>query len=83
MKSFIKKIVNNFFKLFKIKENKIVFESGRNLVDGNCKAVYDYMVENNYNNYKLVWLVKKGTDVSGLRKNDYVYYKTFKALYHL
>lgn len=83
MRNFLKKLINKFFRIFIVKENKIVFESGRNLVDGNCKAVYDYMVEHNYDNYKLVWLVKKGTNVSGLRKKDYAYYKTFKALYHL
>lgn len=87
MKKIIKEIVflilNTIFKIFPIDQNKIVFESGRDLIDGNAKAIYDYMKENGVNKYKLVWLVSKTTDVSGVDKNDYAYYKTLKGTYHL
>ena len=37
MRKIIEIIVNLIFRMFKIEENKIVFESGRNLIDGNAK----------------------------------------------
>ena len=82
MKSFISKILNTFLRLFKI-QNKIVFESGRGLVDGNPKAVYEYFLKINQNKYRLMWLVEKGTDVSMLRKDDFCYYHTIRGYYHL
>lgn len=83
MKNTISKLINIIFKKFKVKNNKIIFESGRGLVDGNVKAVYDYIVENNINDFECIWLINKNTDISSLRKGDYVYYKTFKSYYHL
>lgn len=82
MKKILCFILNNFFGLFKI-QNKIVFETGRGMVDGNPKAVYDYLVENNIDKFRLIWLVEKNTDVSFVREGDYVYYKTLKNYYHL
>lgn len=87
MKSLKRKILssvlNFIFGFFKIQDNKIVFEASRGLVDGNTRAIYDYIVKNNINNFKTIWLVSKNTDVSELRNNDYVYYKTLKNYYHL
>ena len=83
MKQVISKIINLIFKNFKVQKNKIIFESGRGLVDGNVKAVYDYIVENNIDDFNCIWLVNKNTDTSPLRKKDYVYYKTLKSYYHL
>lgn len=83
MKKIISIILNFIFKHFKIKNNKIVFEAGRDLIDGNPKAVYEYIIDNYPNNYKTIWLVNKGTDVSALRKNDYAYYRTIRGYYHL
>lgn len=83
MKNTISKIINIIFKNFKVQNNKIIFESGRGLVDGNVKAVYDYIVENNITEIKCVWLVNKNTDTTSLRKGDYAYYKTLKSYYHL
>jgi len=83
MKHIIELLVNCIFRLFKINKNKIVFEAGRGMVDGNVKAVYDYMIENNIDQFKLIWLVNKDTDVSNLRMGDYAYYKTLKGYFHL
>lgn len=82
MKKKLSIILNFLFKIFPIK-NKIVFECGRGLIDGNPKSVYEYMKEIKQKKYKLIWLVEKGTDVSMLDKKDYIYYKNPRAYYHL
>lgn len=82
MRKVIEVIINLIFRMFKIDENKIIFESGRNLIDGNAKSVYDYLINEN-NNYKLIWLVNKDADVTGIDKKNYAYYKTLKGYYHL
>ena len=82
MRKLIAFFLNSFFRLFRIQE-KIVFETGRGLIDGNPKAVYDYLVSNYSDRFKLIWLIDKETDVSSLRKEDCVYYKTLKSYYHL
>ena len=79
-KRILTKIINITFQMFKI---QIVFESGRDLIDGNAKAIYDYMKKQSSNNYRLIWLVTKNTDVSNLDKKDYVYYKTLKGYFHI
>lgn len=83
MKEVIKKLINLVFEIFCINENKIVFESGRDLIDGNAKSIYDYIKKNNINNYRTIWLVTKETDVSKLEKDEYAYYKSLRGLYHL
>jgi len=56
MKGKIKKLVINFFSLFKIK-NVLVFESHADYGD-NSRAIFDYLVDNGYNKkYKLYWFV--------------------------
>lgn len=83
MKKAFEKIVNSFFHIFKIKNDVIIFECGRNKVDDNPLAIYEYMKKNNLDkNYKLVFLVKKGTDVSSLDSKDVYYYRTFSELYY-
>lgn len=83
MRKIVEIIINTFFRMFKIEDNKIVFESGRNLIDGNAKAVYDYLMSTNTDNFKMIWLVNKDTDVTGINKENYAYYKTLKGYYHL
>jgi len=83
MRKIIEIIVNLIFRMFKIEENKIVFESGRNLIDGNAKAVYDYLISTNPDKFKMIWLVNKDTNVTGINKEDYAYYKTLRGYYHL
>ena len=58
MKKVFEKIVNSFFHIFKIRNDVIVFESGRNKIDGNPKAIYLYLKENYPNKYKLIYLTK-------------------------
>lgn len=83
MKKIICSFLNIIFGLFKINDKKIVFASSRDLIDGNTKAVYDYIIENNITDFDIIWLVSRNTDVSPLRNGDYVYYKTLKSYYHL
>lgn len=83
IKNIISFFLNKLFTIFPIVPNKIVFESGRDLIDGNAKAIYNYIKKNDINNYRTIWLVTKSTDVSDIDTNDYAYYKTLKGLYHL
>ncbi len=83
MKSIISFLLNIFFHFFPVQNNKIIFESGRNKTDDNPFAIYEYFKKNNINNYKLIWIVSKKTDISKLDKNEYCYYRTFRAYYHL
>ena len=83
IKNIISFFLNKLFAIFSIVPNKIVFESGRDLIDGNAKAIYNYIKKNDINNYRTIWLVTKSTDVSDIDTNDYAYYKTLKGLYHL
>lgn len=83
IKNIISFFLNKLFAIFPIVPNKIVFESGRDLIDGNAKAIYNYIKKNDINNYRTIWLVAKSTDVSDIDTNDYAYYKTLKGLYHL
>ena len=81
MKNILSIIINFFFRRFKI-QKKILFQSQKNLTDGCPLAIYKYMKENNINDYKLVWIVEKGTDTSLINNDEYAFYRTFKALYH-
>lgn len=83
IKNIISFFLNKLFAIFPIVPNKIVFESGRDLIDGNAKAIYNYIKKNDINDYRTIWLVTKSTDVSDIDTNDYAYYKTLKGLYHL
>lgn len=83
MKKIISILLNNIFKIFKIKSNRIVFEAGRGLVDGNVYAIYDYIKNNCSDKFETIWLVNKDTDITLLNKEDFVYYKTLKSYYYL
>ena len=83
MKKILSFFLNAFFRMFPIQNNKITFESGRNKVDDNPLAIYEYIKKENINNFKLMWIVTKNTDVSMLKKGEYCYYKSFKSYYHL
>ena len=82
MKKMMIEIINIFFKIFKVKENKLLFETGRGKVDCAPRAIYEYIKNNCNDEFKTMWLVTKEMDVSSLRDGDYCYYGTFKALYH-
>lgn len=79
MKKVVGAILNFFANFFKVKENKILFQSGRSKVDCNPYAVYKYIKENCKDKFECVWLVEKDTDISMLDENDYAYYKTLKG----
>lgn len=79
MKKIVAFFINLLAKLFKVKDNKILFQSGRSKVDCNPYAIYKYIQENCAEKFDCVWLVEKDTDVSMLEKGDYCYYKTFKG----
>ena len=81
MKNIIKRIINFLFMIFKIDEKRILFECGRGMIDGSPKAIYDYLKSKHPNEYKLMWIVSKDTDVTGLDKKDYCYVNTIKSFY--
>ena len=83
MKKIISKFLNFILRFFKIRSNRIVFEAGRGLIDGNAYAIYDYIKNNYSDKFETIWLVNKDTDVSLLHNRDYVYYKTLKSYYYL
>lgn len=83
MKRIISKLLNFMFSFFKIRSNRIIFESGRGLIDGNVYAVYNYIKNNYSNDFETIWLVDKDTDVSLIHSHDYVYYKTLKSYFYL
>lgn len=83
MKKIISKLLNYIFYFFKVDEKKILFMSGRNLIDENPKALYFYIKKNCPNDFKTFWLVTKKTNISMLTKGDFVYYNSLKGLYVL
>ena len=67
MKKVFEKIVNSFFHIFKIRNDVIIFECGRNKVDDNPLAIYEYMKKSReyetllstiYNKLKLKYSIK-------------------------
>ena len=78
----LKKIINKFFSIFKIDDKKIVFQGNQNMVDGNPRAIYEYMKKSNPE-YRLICIVNKGVNTSFIPKKDCVYYKTLKSYFHL
>ncbi len=83
MKKLLSLLLNFIFKFTKIQNNKIIFESGRMRVDDNPLVLYKYIKANHPNQFRTIWIVKKGTDVSMLNKGDYYYNRTLMAYYHL
>jgi CDP-glycerol glycerophosphotransferase (TagB/SpsB family) len=67
-------------------KNIILFESLNDL-DCNSGAVFDYMIQHNYNNkYKMIWLVQDAAKFSGVRLKNVGFLKiydfTFKYIYY-
>lgn len=83
MKKLFSTILNFISKLLKVDEKKILFETGRDLVDGTPRAIYSYIKNNCPNDFKTVWLVTRKTDVSNIKPGEYAYYKTLKSLYFI
>lgn len=83
MKKVIEKVINIFFHIFKIQNNKILFECGRDKVDDNPLAIYEYMKNNCLDKeYKLIFLVSRGTNTASLDPKDTFYYRTFMGYFH-
>lgn len=83
MKKIINKFFNFIFYFFKINENQILFETGRDLIDEGPKALYCYIKENCPKDFKTVWLISKNTNTEILKKGEFAYYHTLKSLYFL
>lgn len=82
MKKILSIVLNTIFSLFPIKENKILFESGRGKVDDNPLAIYEYIKENKIDNLKTIWLVNKKTNIKLIKEGNFAYYRTLKGYYH-
>ncbi len=82
MKKIISAILNKLFELFKIKDNKIIFESGFNKADGNPLALYLYIKKNYPDKFRCIWLVSKNTDISNLEAKDVYYYYKINSYFH-
>lgn len=83
MKKLLSIILNLISRLFKVNKKKILFESGRDLVDGSPRAIYAYIKENCPDDFKTVWLVTRKTDVSNIKPGEYAYYRTLKGFYFM
>jgi len=82
MKKILLAIINAFFRLFPIDPKKVLFISTNYQLNDNPYAVFRYMKEHT-TGYKLIYLVARGTDVSGLQKGEYTYVRSLMSLYHL
>lgn len=83
MKKVLINIFNLFFKLFKVRNNKIVFQSSPDKIDGNPYALYKHIKENCPNDFNIRWLITKKTDISLVEKKECSYSRTFKYYYDL
>lgn len=83
MKKVVSLVLNFIARFLKVNEKRILFESGRDLIDGNPRALYFYIKEHCSDEFETVWLVTKKTDISELKDGEYAYYKTLKSLYFL
>lgn len=82
MKKLISKVATALSKVITIKNNKLIFESGRGRADDNPRYFYDYLKVNRPE-YNLKYLIYKTTDHDGLDPKDIVYYNTLKYFYHI
>lgn len=83
MKKVIIDLFNLFFKLFKVKKNKIIFQSSPDKIDGNPYALYKYIKENCPNDFETRWLITDKTDISLVDKKECSYSRTFRYYYDL
>lgn len=71
------------FSFFRLCPHKIMFETGTGEVKDNAKAVFDYIKENDTENFICRWAVKRGSDVSDLEDDEIVWKKTIRYYYEL
>lgn len=83
----MKKIIGNILQIvlgiFPIQKSKILFETCNGEVKDHLKAIYDYLYENNVQDYQIKWVIQKGNDVSEIQRKEIVYRKTLSYYYHL
>lgn len=82
LKKIISGILNAVLRLFPIDNKKIVFQATNYQVTDNPYYVYKCIKENGLD-YKLIFIVSKDADVSGLTKGEYAYVRSLKSYYHL
>lgn len=82
MRKLIETLINFFFRLFPIDEKKILFISTNYALTDNPYALFRHLKSRN-TDYRLVYLVAKGVDVSSLQKGEYAYVRSFMGLYHM
>lgn len=83
VKNFFIALLNFFFKLIPVKNNQILFQCGRGMLDESPKAIYDYIKQQKTQKYKLIWIIDKDTVNSEIPKNEYCYSKTLKSFFVL
>ncbi len=83
MKKILINLFNLFFKIFKVKNNKIIFQSSPDKIDGNPYALYKYIKDNCPDEFETRWLISKKTDISLVDKKDCSYSRTFRYFYDL
>lgn len=82
LKKLISVALNTVFKPFPINNKKIVFLSTKYQATDNPYYVYKYLKEH-FPDYKLIFIVSRDADLSGLENGDYAFVRTFKSFYHL
>lgn len=83
VKKFVGAVLQIMFSPFRVKGNKIMFETGVGEIKDHPKAFYDYVKANNIQDYEFKWAVKRGVDVSVIAESEVVYKKTLSYYYHL
>ena len=83
MKKLIGILLQRFFGLFPIKQNKILFETVNGEVKDHLKALYDFFNKNGIKEYEIKWVINRGNDISAIKRSEVVYRKTIGYYYHL
>ncbi len=77
----MKRIINFFARLVRVKKNYIVFFASHK-VDGNPKSIYLYIKKHYSHLYRCIYLVDKNMDYEALDKRDVCFYRTLKGYYY-
>lgn len=83
MKKIVGILLQSFFCVFPVKQNKLLFETCNGEVKDHLKAIYNYFHEHNIVDYDIKWVITRGNDVSEIKKTEIVYRKTIGYYYHL
>ena len=87
MKTSVKHIAGKILQIlssfWRIRSNKIMFETGTGEVKDNAKAVYDYIKENYNKEFVCRWAVNRDSDVSEVELGEVIWKKTLRYYYEL